>query len=115
MEGDALQTVQREVLSWPEVRSEPGRFGATSFRFGKREIGHVHRDRIADLPVTPAMREDVLAAGRARPHRAGVRGYVSYPLESDEDASAVIEILSKNYDRAKKAAERRRAAQEAEE
>jgi Family of unknown function (DUF5519) len=107
MNDELLTRVEREVLSWPGVTSEPGRFGATSFRYGKREIGHIHRDRIADLPVTSEMREDIFARGRARPHRAGVKGYLSYPLEDQEDVSVVLEILRRNYDRAKAAAERR--------
>jgi hypothetical protein len=108
VDSNAL-AVEREVLRWPGVTSEPGRFGATSFRYGKREIGHIHRDLIADLPVTAGMREDLLSQGRARPHRAGVKGYISYPLENEEDVSAVLEILGRNYDRAKDAAERRAA------
>ena len=42
-----------------------------------------------------------MARGRARPHRAGVKGYISYPLENEEDAPAVLAILGRNYDRAK--------------
>ncbi len=110
MDSNALR-VEREVLRWPGVTSEPGRFGATSFRYGKREIGHIHRDRIADLPVTAEMREQVLAEGRTRPHRAGVKGYVSHPLEDQEDVSAVLGILGRNYNRAKAAYERRAATQ----
>jgi hypothetical protein len=34
-----ILTIVREVLSWPGVTSEPGRFGATPFRYGKRESG----------------------------------------------------------------------------
>jgi hypothetical protein len=102
-----ILTVEREVLTWPGVSSEPGRFGAVAFRYGKREIGHIHRDRIADLPVTTEMREDILSKGRARLHRAGVKSYISYPLEDEEDVSVVLEILGRNYDRAKAAAERR--------
>jgi predicted DNA-binding protein len=113
MESNIL-AVEREVLKWPGVTSEPGRFGAVAFRYGKREIGHIHRDRIADLPVTTEMRENILSKGRARPHRAGVKGYISYPLEDQEDLSVVLEILGRNYDRAKAAAERR-ASQSAEE
>jgi hypothetical protein len=109
-----ILAVEREVLKWPGVTSEPGRFGAVAFRYGKREIGHIHRDRIADLPVTTEMRENILSKGRARPHRAGVKGYISYPLEDQEDLSVVLEILGRNYDRAKAAAERR-ASQRAEE
>jgi hypothetical protein len=118
MDYEPLAAVEREVLSWTGVTSEPGRFGATSFRYGKREIGHVHRDRVADLPVTKEMRERVLEEGRAQPHRAGSKGYVSYPMESSEDVSAVLEILGSNYDRAKATAdavaERRAASQEEE-
>ena len=107
-----ILTIEREVLRWPGVTSEPGRFGAVAFRYGKREIGHIHRDRIADLPVTTGMREELLSHGRARPHRAGVKGYISYPLENEEDVSAVLEILGRNYDRAKDAADRRAASTE---
>ena len=110
-----ILTIEREVLNWPGVRSEPGRFGAVAFRYGKREIGHIHRDRVADLPVTPEMRESILSKGRARPHRAGVKGYISYPVQDQEDLSVVLEILGWNYDRAKDAAERRAASQQAEE
>jgi Luciferase len=109
MDNELLASVEREVLRWPGVTSEPGRFGAVAFRYGKREIGHVHRDRVADLPVTREVRESLLDKGRARPHRAGSRGYVSYPMEDQEDGSAILEILGWNYDRAK-AAERRAAS-----
>lgn len=106
-----LATIEREVLRWPGVTSASGRFGAIVFRYGKREIGHIHRDRVADLPVTPDVREDLLSKGRARPHRVGVKGYISYPIQNPEDASVVLEILGQNYNRAKAAAKRRIASQ----
>jgi hypothetical protein len=109
---ELLSLVEQEVLRWPGVTSEPGRFNAVAFRYGKREIGHVHRDRIADLPVTPEMRETLLVKGRARPHRAGSKGYVSHPVEDRDDVSVVLEILGSNYERAKAAAERRAASRE---
>jgi hypothetical protein len=111
MDDELLAEVEREVLRWPGTTSEPGRFSSVAFRYGKREIGHVHRDRIADLPVTREAREELLAKGRARPHRAGSKGYISYPMEDREDVSAVLEILGRNYDRAKAAADRRAASQ----
>jgi len=52
MNDELLAEVEQEVLLWPGTTSEPGRFDSVAFRYGKREIGHVHRDRIADLPVT---------------------------------------------------------------
>jgi hypothetical protein len=112
-----LVTIQREVLHWPAVTPDPGRFGAFAFRYGKREIGHIHRDWVADLPVTREMREGIPSVGCARPHRAGVKGYISYPVQDhpvqdQEDVSVVLEILGWNYDRAKAAVERRAARQE---
>jgi hypothetical protein len=103
MDSDAV-TIEQDALRWPGVTSAPGRFGAVAFRCEKRESGHIHRDQIADLPVTLEMREDRLKGGRARPVRAGAKGYISYPIKHQEDVSAVVEIIDWNYDRAKAAA-----------
>lgn len=108
---EQIKAVEEEVLGWLGVTSEPGRFGATTFRYGKREIGHIHSDSIADLPVGIERRDELLAKGRARPHRAGSAGYVSYPLESGEDVSGVLEILGENHKRAEAAAQRRAVSQ----
>ena len=89
MDSNAV-TTEQEVLRWPGVTSAPGRFGAVAFRYEKRESGYIHRDRIADLPVTPEMREDLLKGGRS-------------PIKHQEDVSAVIEILGQNYNRTKAA------------
>jgi hypothetical protein len=111
MDDEMLAEIERGVLGWPGTTSESGRFHSVAFRYGKREIGHVHRDRVADLPVTPEMREEALSKGRARPHRAGSKGYISYPVEDGEDVSSVLDILGRNYERAKAAADRRAASQ----
>ena len=49
-----------------------------------------------DLPFTRRIREMLLETGRAEPHRAGVNGWVSHPL--DEDA---IELFRLSYERAR--------------
>ena len=105
MQTELLDAVEREVLGWPGVDKEAGRFSSTVYRFGRRELGHVHRDRVFDLPVPRDTRERLLAQGRARPHRAGSKGYVSHPVRDAEDLSAVIGLLQANYERAKKIAE----------
>ncbi len=105
-----ISVIEREMLTWPGVTSEPGRFGAVAFRYGKREIEHIHRDLKGNLPLTTEMRADKNSRGRARAHRAGVRGYISRPLEDREVVSAVLEILGRNNERAKAAAEQRRGS-----
>ena len=106
MKADALTcTIEQEVLRWPGVTATPGRFGATAFRYGEREIGHLHRrDRISDLPLTPAIIEELLTRCRATPHLAGVESYVSYPIQNQKDVSVVLESLGWNYDRVRDAA-----------
>jgi hypothetical protein len=42
------------VASWPEVDIGPHRFGGVEFRLGRRELGHLHGNRIADLPFSAA-------------------------------------------------------------
>jgi len=74
----AGQLITSAVASWPEVELGPHRFGGVEFRLGRRELGHLHGDRIADLPFPRRVRDELIAAGRARPHhvyrsRAGSR------------------------------------------
>jgi hypothetical protein len=73
----------------------PHRFGGVEFRLGRRELGHLH-PTWADLPFTRRIREMLLETGRAEPHRAGVNGWVSHPL--DEEA---IELFKLSYERAR--------------
>jgi hypothetical protein len=55
------------VMAWPEVEQAPHRFGGIEFRLGKRELGHLHGDALADLPFPRKVRDELVASGRARP------------------------------------------------
>lgn len=108
MANEVMMEVEREVLGWPGIAKEPGRFGSTAYLLGRREIGHVHSDGVADLPFPRAEHDEAIAAGRAFPHRAGVAGYVSLRLRGEADARQAIALFRRNYERATAAAERRR-------
>ena len=100
--------ITAEVTSWPGVEVGPGRFGAVQFRLGRRELGHLHGDRLADLPFPRRLRDELVAAGTVVPHRPlPDSGWASRPIRSDEDVRAVIELLRMQYDRAVAARERR--------
>lgn len=60
--------LRQEILSWPGVTVAPHRYGGVEFRLGKRELGHLHGDYLADLPFPVRVREELVAAGRAMPH-----------------------------------------------
>ncbi len=62
------ETIRREVLSWPGVTEVPHRFGGVEFRLGKRELGHLHGDYLADLPFPVRVREELVREGRALHH-----------------------------------------------
>jgi hypothetical protein len=100
--------IRAEVESWDGVTSAPHRFGGVAFHFGKRELGHLHGDRLADLPFPKRIAEELIADGRALPHHV-VRdsGWVSKPIRSDEDVAAVLDLFRLSYERATAAAGRR--------
>ena len=103
MNDELVAMVAREVLGWPGVRAESGRFASTAFLYGRREIGHVHRNGVADLAVPRAVYDELIAAGQAAPHQAGVAGVVSYYLRGPADVPGAVALFRLNYERAKEA------------
>ena len=104
----AADVITAEVTSWPGVEVGPGRFGAVQFRLGRRELGHLHGDRLADLPFPRRLRDELVAAGTVVPHRPlPDSGWASKPIRTEEDVRAVIDLLRMQYDRAVATRERR--------
>ena len=92
--------IAREVASWNGVVAAPHRFGGLEFRVGRRELGHVHGSRLADLPFPIAIRNQLVVEGRAeRHHILPDSGWVSVRIRGDDDVRTVIELFRLNYDR----------------
>ena len=92
--------IEREVLSWPNVTAHPHRFGGVEFQVNQHEIGHLHGDRLADLPFPVRVRRELVADGRASPHHIlPDTGWVSYYMRSVADLAGAIELFRLNYDR----------------
>jgi hypothetical protein len=92
--------IRESVCSWPGVEAMPHRFGGTEYRYGRKEMGHVHGDRLADLPLPRKVHDEVIADGRAQPHHVlPDTGWVSCWIESAEDVSSVIELFRLQYER----------------
>ena len=62
------ETIEREVTGWPGVEARGHRFGGVEFRVNGHEIGHLHGDRLADLPFPVRMREELVESGKAQVH-----------------------------------------------
>jgi hypothetical protein len=103
----AGEAIREAVTSWPGVVAVPHRFGGTEYRFGRKEMGHVHGDRLADLPLPRKLRDEVIAAGRAKPHHVlPETGWVSCWMSGPDDAAGVIELFRLQYERYSAAAAR---------
>jgi len=93
--------IAREISSWPGVTSAPHRFGGVEFRVGRREIGHLHGDRLADLPFPVAVRDRLVRGGKAELHHIlPESGWVSKRIRGDADVADVIALFRMNYERA---------------
>jgi len=100
----AGERIREAVGSWPGVESLPHRFGGLEYRYGKKEMGHVHGDRLADLPMPRRLHDELIAAGRARPHHVlPETGWVSVLIDQPEDVESVIELFRIQYERYRKA------------
>ena len=98
MQSGAGEKIAREVLSWPGVTQSPHRFGGVEFRCRGKELGHVHGDRLCDIPLPKALRDELVASGMAEPHHVlPESGWVSIYLESEQDVANAIEILRRRY------------------
>jgi len=99
---DIAGRIEREVGSWDGVTTHAHRFGGTEFRFGRREIGHLHGSRWADLPFHKRIRDMLVETGRAQPHHVLPHtGWVSKQIRGDDDVAAVVELFRLSYERAR--------------
>jgi hypothetical protein len=102
--GEVLALVEREVLGWPGVwkkrdKDGPGGVGVTGYRFGRKQVGHVH----ADFRFPRETRDDLIRSGRAIAHPAfpNSRTTASYGLRSAEDVPGAVDLFRMSYDRLK--------------
>jgi hypothetical protein len=101
--------IEAAVTSWAGVSVHEHRFGGREFRLGRRELGHLHGDRLADLPFPTRIAAMLVETGRAEPHRFARGGWVSFPIDGDEGVDAAIELFRLSYERAR-VAEAKRAS-----
>ena len=98
-----LEKIRKEILSWSNVTAEQHEFGGVEFRLNKREMGHIHGDRLADLPFPMKTRNELVSSGRASPHHVMPQsGWVSYRIEKgEEDVAAIIGLFRSRYEQLK--------------
>ena len=108
---NAGKKIKVAVTSWPGVTAREHRFGGVEFRFGNREIGHVHGDTLVDVPLPRELREELVATHRARPHHWSMNsGWVSLPIIRDDDLKWAIVLLRQSLESTKERQEWPQAA-----
>ncbi|MGE0029181.1 MAG: luciferase family protein [Thermoleophilia bacterium] len=96
----ASARITAEVTSWPGVTAGPGPRGELGFRAGRREIGHLHGDRVAHFGFPRAVWRELMDAGRIVRHPIDHDGWGARPIHGPEDEAEVIALMRLNYDRA---------------
>ncbi len=92
--------IEAAVGAWPGVEVVAHRFGGREFRVGRRELGHLHGDRLLDVPFPVSVRRQLVAAGRASAHHVlPESGWVTFHIRTAADVPAAIALLRMNYDR----------------
>ena len=71
------------VGAWEGVTIGPHRYGGKEFCLGKRELGHIHGDRLVDIPFPKSVRDEVVAAGDAEPHHILPESELDQPVPSN--------------------------------
>jgi hypothetical protein len=93
------EQIHEAAMSWPGVTSRPHRFGGTEYRFGRREIGHIHGDYLVDIPFPKSIRNELVAAGLAEPHHIlPDGGWISFYIKQPGAADTAIALLRRSYD-----------------
>ena len=96
------ERIEHAVSSWEGVTTHEHRFGGVEFRLGRRELGHLHGERWADLPFQRGIRDMLVETGRAQPHHVLPNtGWVSKQIRDQSDVDDVIELFRLSYERAR--------------
>ena len=97
----ASERITEEVTSWPGVSAGPGRRGEFAFKVGRKEIGHLHGDRVAHFGFPKRVWTELFEAGRIGYHPVfpGKPGFGARAIEDDADVRDVIAMMRLNYER----------------
>jgi hypothetical protein len=97
-QGSVAERIISEALSWPGVYRARGHVGSVVLRVGRRELGHLHGDAVADVPLAPNLQDQLVKDGVGLERDSG---WVTVPLETEEGVQQALALLRGNYERGK--------------
>ena len=95
----AESKVAGEVSRWKGVIASPHRFGGIEFRYGRRELGHIHGDHQADIVFPMEVRDRLVEEGKAEPHHILPHsGWITFRFRDDKDVGSAVELFRLSYE-----------------
>jgi Family of unknown function (DUF5519) len=97
----ASERITAEVASWPGVEAGIGSRGEFGFTVGRRQIGHLHGDRVAHFGFPKEVGAQLREEGRVGPHPVAPNkpAWAARRIKTEADVRDVIELIRLNYDR----------------
>lgn len=94
-----MNPIESTVSDWSGVEvSSHDRGGGREFTLAGREIGHIHRGTLIDIPFAKRVRDVLIAEERAEKHHVMPEsGWVSYRVQSPEDVEGALWLLRVAY------------------
>ena len=66
---------------------------------GKRELGHIHGDRLIDIPFPKPIRDELVSSGQAEPHHILPNsGWISFFLRTEADIDHAIKLMRTSFE-----------------
>lgn len=94
-----MNSIESAVSTWPRMEVDShDRGGGREFTLNGREIGHIHRGKLVDIPFDKRVRNVLITEERAEKHHVMPdSGWVSYRIQSDEDIDGALWLLRVAY------------------
>jgi hypothetical protein len=103
MINDASHRIKESISAWEGVTSRAHRFGGIEFNLGKRELGHMHGNKLVDIPFPKSIRNELVESGKVLPHHVlPESGWISFYIKKEEDINTAIELFKLSYETALK-------------
>jgi hypothetical protein len=96
---NAGEKIRVAVTSWPGVTAREHSFGGVEFRYGNREIGHIHGDTLVDIRLPRELRDELVLAQEARPHHWSINpNWVSFYIIREDDLKWAIVLMRRSLE-----------------
>ena len=95
---DSFSILVEEVGGWEGIETGPHSFGGVEFRWGRVEVGHIHRSGMVDIPVPRHIRDELVEAGLAGPHHLLTEsGWITTYLRRPEDQNRIVDLFRLSF------------------